>query len=109
MKKIGKYFSALSNEANLKGVKNAWLVFGVKDNDKSIGGSRFRTSPADLHSLKAEIANHTTGRLTFIDIYEVSTTDGRVVMLEIPAAPKEHSNCLERSLLRKRRRRTECS
>jgi ATP-dependent DNA helicase RecG len=30
--KLGKYFSALSNEANLKGVPSAWLVFGVKDN-----------------------------------------------------------------------------
>jgi ATP-dependent DNA helicase RecG len=27
--KLGKYFSALSNEANLKGVPSAWLVFGV--------------------------------------------------------------------------------
>ena len=33
--KLGKYFSALSNEANLKGITNAWLLFGVK-NDKSI-------------------------------------------------------------------------
>ena len=28
---LGKYFSALSNEANLKGIHSAWLVFGVKD------------------------------------------------------------------------------
>lgn len=28
--KLGKYFSALSNEANLKGVPSAWLVFGVR-------------------------------------------------------------------------------
>ncbi len=26
---IGKYFSALSNEANLRGLSAAWLVFGV--------------------------------------------------------------------------------
>lgn len=26
---IGKYFSALSNEANLRGLQEAWLVFGV--------------------------------------------------------------------------------
>ena len=26
---IGKYFSALSNEANLRGLVAAWLVFGV--------------------------------------------------------------------------------
>ncbi|MDT8410823.1 MAG: ATP-binding protein [Vicingaceae bacterium] len=28
--KLGKYFSALSNEANLKGQSHAWLLFGVK-------------------------------------------------------------------------------
>ena len=26
---IGKYFSALSNEANLRGLQEAWLVFGI--------------------------------------------------------------------------------
>jgi ATP-dependent DNA helicase RecG len=86
--KLGKYFSALCNEANLKNQSSAWLVFGVKDKDKSIVGSQFRNSPADLHSLKAEIANHTTGRITFIEIYDISTTDGRVLLFEIPAAPK---------------------
>lgn len=35
--KIGKYFSALSNEANLKNLKRAWLVFGVKDNQTVVG------------------------------------------------------------------------
>ena len=86
--KLGKYFSALCNEANLKNQSSAWLVFGVKDKDKSIVGSQFRNSPADLHSLKAEIANHTTGRITFIEIYDVITPDGRVLLFEIPAAPK---------------------
>jgi len=28
--KIGEYFSALSNEANLRGVDRAWLVFWRK-------------------------------------------------------------------------------
>lgn len=86
--KIGKYFSALCNEANLKGERSAWLIFGVKDSDKSIVGSQFRIKRADLDSLKAEIANHTTGRLTFIEIYEINTSDGRVVLFEIPTAPK---------------------
>ena len=26
---IGKYFSALSNEANLRGLQEAWLIFGI--------------------------------------------------------------------------------
>ncbi|HNJ78842.1 MAG TPA: ATP-binding protein [Marmoricola sp.] len=29
--KIGEYFSALSNEANLRGADRAWLVFGVNN------------------------------------------------------------------------------
>jgi ATP-dependent DNA helicase RecG len=86
--KIGKYFSALCNEANLKNKRSAWLVFGVKDTDKRIVGSQFRTSRADLDSLKAEVANHTTGRVTFMEIYEVAEAEGRVILFEIPAAPK---------------------
>ncbi|MFZ2890317.1 ATP-binding protein [Sulfuricurvum sp.] len=57
---LGKYFSALSNEANLKGHDEAWLIFGVKDKDKSIVGTQFRADQAKLHSLKAEIANFET-------------------------------------------------
>ena len=86
--KLGKYFSALCNEANLKGKRAAWLAFGVKDSDRSIVGSQFRPNAADLNSLKAEIANHTTGRLSFIEIWECPTPEGRVVLFEIPAAPK---------------------
>lgn len=86
--KTGKYFSALCNEANLKNKRSAWMVFGVRDNDKGIVGSQFRTNRADLDSLKAEIAKHTTGRLTFIEIYELTLPEGRVVLFEIPAAPK---------------------
>lgn len=86
--KLGKYFSALCNEANLKGQPAGWLVLGVRDKDKSIVGTTVRSNPADLHSLKAEIADHTTGRLTFIEIYEISTKEGRVILFEIPAAPK---------------------
>ena len=86
--KIGKYFSALSNEANLNSKAVAWLVFGVKDSDKSFVNTRFRTNPADLHSLKAEIANQTTNRITFREIHEVDTLKGRVLLFEIPAAPQ---------------------
>lgn len=41
--KIGKYFSALSNEANLKGKPHAWLVFGVENKCHKIVGSRYRS------------------------------------------------------------------
>jgi len=86
--KLGKYFSALSNESNLKGRPYAWLVFGIENKKHSIVGSRFRAQRKELDSLKSEIANKTTNRITFIEIYELIEPEGRVVMFQIPAAPK---------------------
>jgi len=86
--KLGKYFSALSNEANLKGKPYAWLVFGIENKKHHIVGSQFRTQRKDLDSLKSEIANKTTNRITFIEIYDLNELEGRVVMFQIPAAPK---------------------
>lgn len=86
--KLGKYFSALSNEANLKGKSYAWLVFGVENKKHDIVGSQFRSQRKDLDSLKSEIANKTTNRITFIEIYELEEPQGRVVLFQIPAAPK---------------------
>ncbi len=86
--KLGKYFSALSNEANLKGKPFAWLIFGIENKKHSIVGSQFRTTRKDLDSIKSEVANKTTNRITFIEIYELNESQGRVVMFQIPAAPK---------------------
>lgn len=86
--KLGKYFSALSNEANLCGKPFAWLVFGIKDSDHSIVGTQFRPLRKDLDSLKGEIANKTTNRISFINIHELNLAEGRVLMFQIPAAPK---------------------
>lgn len=86
--KLGKYFSALSNEANLKGKPHAWLVFGVENAHHTIIGSRFRTSRSHLDGLKGEIANKTTNRITFIEIHELTTPEGRVLLFQIPAAPR---------------------
>jgi predicted HTH transcriptional regulator len=86
--KLGKYFSALSNEANLKEKPEAWLVFGVADKHKKIIGSNFRAGNRPyLDSLKSEIANKTTNRITFLEIYELLQPEGRVIMFQIPAAP----------------------
>lgn len=87
-RQIGKYFSALCNEANLKNQPCGWLVFGVRDKDRAVIGSKFRPNPADLDSLKHEVARHTTAGTTFVDIHEVIHPDGRVVMLQVPPAPQ---------------------
>jgi ATP-dependent DNA helicase RecG len=81
--KLGKYFPALSNEANLKNVSDAWLVFGVK-NDKTIVGTSI--SDNQINAYKHEIAKNTTANLTFIDIYKVTVEGQKVLLLQIPAA-----------------------
>ena len=87
--KLGKYFSALSNEANLKNAECAWLIFGIEDKKKTIVGSSFRTNFKDLQNLKKEIADQTSNRITFIEIYELKNLpEGRVVMFQIPRASK---------------------
>lgn len=86
--KIGRYFSALSNEANLKGKPHAWLIFGIDDKTHRIVGSHYRSSRKDLDSLKEEIAKKCTNQITFIEIYELLLAEGRVVMFQIPSAPQ---------------------
>jgi ATP-dependent DNA helicase RecG len=85
--KIGEYFSALSNEANLKGKSCAWLIFGVENAKHQIVGTHYRTDRRKLDSLKKEIGDKTTNNISFIEIYELNTPDGRVIMFQIPAAP----------------------
>lgn len=86
--KLGKYFSALSNEANLKNKPCGWLIFGVEDKSRRIVGTRYRHSRASLDKLKSEIAEKTNGRITFIEIYELKFSRGRVIMFQIPPAPQ---------------------
>jgi ATP-dependent DNA helicase RecG len=85
---LGQYFSALSNEANLKNKECSWLVFGIKDKNHTIVGTEYRKNRKDLDNLKKEISDKTVNRITFIEIYEVQTNSGRVLMFQIPAAPK---------------------
>jgi ATP-dependent DNA helicase RecG len=86
--KIGEYFSALANEANLKGLEKAWLVFGINNGTRSIVGSDYRLEPERLQSTKMQMAENTEPSLTFRNIYELKDSTGRVVMFEIPAAPR---------------------
>ncbi|MCD7893233.1 MAG: ATP-binding protein [Erysipelotrichaceae bacterium] len=50
--KAGQYFSAISNEANLKRQQYGWLVFGVsEDKDKKIVGTNFKSGVGLLEKL----------------------------------------------------------
>lgn len=86
--KLGKYFSAISNEANLGVITCGWLIFGVRDKDHAIVGSTYKAIRKELDKLKGDIANKTTNRISYIEIYELNTPDGRVVLFQIPAAPR---------------------
>ena len=86
--KLGEYFSALSNEANLKGKPYGWLIFGIDNKTRNIVGTRYRPHRNNLDSLKLEIANKTTNRITFMEIHELLLPEGRVIMFQIPDAPK---------------------
>jgi len=85
---IGKYFSALANEANLRGADCGWLVFGVNNKTRRVVGTDYRLQAERLHSLKMQIAENAEPRITFRDIHELAHADGRVLLFEVPAAPR---------------------
>jgi ATP-dependent DNA helicase RecG len=84
---IGKYFSALANEANLRDQDRAWLVFGVDNKTRKVVGTDYRPEPARLQSLKMQMAEATEPSITLRNIHELAHSEGRVLLLEIPAAP----------------------
>ena len=85
---IGEYFSALANEANLRGVESAWLVFGVDNKTRGVVGTNYRPETDRLQSLKMQMAENTEPRVTFRNIHELHHAGGRVLLLEVPAAPR---------------------
>jgi len=86
--KIGKYFSALANEANLKNVDCAWLVFGVENKNHTVVGTQYKSKESELNQLKKKLADKINNRISFIEIYNVILLEGRVIMFQIPAAPQ---------------------
>ena len=86
---IGRYFSGLSNEANLYGKPTGWLLFGITDRSpRKIVGSNYRLTPPGLDRLKEQIAQHTNHQMTFAGVHELKVDGKRVVMFEIPAATR---------------------
>ncbi|MDD2810488.1 RNA-binding domain-containing protein [Rhodoferax sp.] len=95
---LGRYVSALSNEANLHGRDAGWLVFGVKDKifvntgARPVVGSLFASKLADLNALKLLVFNHTAPAIGLADPIEVAHPDctpgSRVLMWRVPAAAR---------------------
>lgn len=93
--KIGRYFSAISNEANLRQQQYGWLVFGVGEEQKTkikkiIGTAYKKGDNSLLERFKYEISRDTANGMTFYDIIEifpiVNGKEYRVLMFKIPAA-----------------------
>lgn len=82
---VGKYFSALSNEANLAQMESAWLLFGITD-DGQISNSRYLDTIDSQNELKRYISEQTSNRMSFLGIHERMIDDKRIVLMEIPAA-----------------------
>ncbi len=82
--KLGKYFSALSNEANLAGKDKAYLLFGVKD-DRTIVGTNI--SDETVNTFKLEVSKNTSPTICFLHIDRIKTANGAVLCCVIPAAP----------------------
>lgn len=81
--KLGQYFSALSNEANLNNQDFAYIVMGVK-NDKTIVGTSINNS--QINDYKLEISKHTSPKNSFSNVYRVDKEGKQVLIFEIPAA-----------------------
>lgn len=90
--KIGQYFSAISNEANLASKQYGWFVLGVSETGtKHPVGTAFKNGPGSLmEQFKYTISKNTTDAMTFLDIIElypvVEGKPKRVLMFKIPAA-----------------------
>ena len=85
---LGKYFSALSNEANLREHEFAWLVMGCWDKKHIIEGTSFKDSEESLNRLKQDMSQHTTDKLIFREIVPIHVEGKRVLLFKIPASPR---------------------
>ena len=85
---LGKYFSALSNEANLRGLDFAWLIFGYDEKRHEIVGTSYKNGEGALNNLKHDFSQHTTDGQTFREIIPIEVEGKRILMFKIPASPR---------------------
>ncbi|WP_438590432.1 AlbA family DNA-binding domain-containing protein, partial [Duncaniella muris] len=85
---LGRYFSALSNEANLRGLDFAWLIFGYDEKKHEIVGTSYKNGESALNNLKHDFAQHTTDGQTFREIVPIEVDGKRILMFKIPASPR---------------------
>lgn len=95
---LGRYVSALANEANLAHRDAGWLVFGVADRrDAATGrrpvlGSAYAATAEHCNDLKRRVAEGTAPSVSLADPIELPHPDcsggTRVLAWRVPAAPR---------------------
>lgn len=85
IKELGQYFSAISNEANLKNKQYGWIVFGVADKSHQFVNTNYCNSEKSLNEVKRKIYE-STNDMSFIEIYPLIIEEKRILMFQVPAA-----------------------
>lgn len=68
--KLGKYFSAISNEATLKDKQYGWIIFGVDDKTHNVVGTNYCLNN-NFNNIKKQISDNTTDNVSFLEIYSI--------------------------------------
>ncbi len=83
--KLGKYFSAMANEATLKDKQYGWIIFGIDDKTHSIEGTNYCIDN-NFNSVKKQISDNTTDNISFLEVYTINFESKRIIMFQVPAA-----------------------
>lgn len=83
--KLGKYFSAMANEATLKDKQYGWIIFGIDDKTHNVDGTNY-CSNDNFNNVKKQIADNTTDNVSFLEIYPIIYQAKRIIMFQVPAA-----------------------
>ena len=84
---IGKLISALSNSARIEGRDFGYVVWGVRDGDHAVAGTRFEPGATKRRSQSLEFWLSQRLRPGVMFSFEtIQHPEGRLVLLEVPAA-----------------------
>jgi predicted HTH transcriptional regulator len=84
---IGEYLSALSNSATLHGRQTAYLIWGIKDDNHNVIGTKFKPKQEKISGQELEnwLVTKLQPRIDF-KIYEFTYENKDIVLFEIPRA-----------------------
>jgi predicted HTH transcriptional regulator len=84
---IGTRISGLSNSANLKSEKFAYMVFGIKDGTHEVVGTHFKPKQEKIGTMELEhwLQQHLSPKVDFV-VYEFSYLGKNIVLFQIPPA-----------------------